>query len=91
MIDNSEKTKAQLAMERLARPLSSYPRTGKIAKTISYVDKNRLYKSIEPKIKQNEIERRESVITSEGVVLGNKYKDDCADKEMRNIDVKRKG
>lgn len=69
MLDNKKASNAQMAMERLGRPLSSYPRTGKIAKTISYIDKDRLDKSIEPKIKQNKLERRESIISLEGEMI----------------------
>jgi len=77
-------------MERLARPLSSYRRTGKITKTIPYTAKNKLDKVIEPKIRQNEIERRESFEAAEGLVLKGSYKDDCIDKEEKIINVKRK-
>ena len=69
MLNNDEKTKAQLAMERLARPLSNYPRTGKIAKTIAFTSKIKLDKTIEPKIRQNEIEQRESMESAIGVSL----------------------
>ena len=72
MPDNSEKTQAQLAMERLGRPISSAERTGKIVRTISYVDKNRLDRVIEPKIKQNKLERRESELSARGKVIGPK-------------------
>ena len=70
MLDDKKASQAQLAMERLGRPLSSYPRTGKIARTISYADKARLDRAIEPKIRQNGIERRESMESAEGIVLG---------------------
>ena len=72
MLDNSEKTKAQLAMERLGRPISSYRRSANAVRTISYVDKNRLDRAIEPKIKQNELERRESELSARGKVIGPK-------------------
>ena len=70
MLNNEKTSKAQLAMEKLARPLSSYRRTGDICRTISYADKARLDRAIEPKIRENEIERRESMESAIGVVLG---------------------
>ena len=90
MLDDKKTSKAQMAMERLGRPLSSYPRTGRIQRTISYVDKQRLDRAIEPKIRQNEIERRESVESSIGVVVGTTYKDDSLDKSIKDISIKTK-
>lgn len=57
MLDNSEKSKAQLAMERLARPLSSYRKTGKIKRAIPDATKTSLDKVVKPKYEDDSLDK----------------------------------
>ena len=75
MAEDKKVSKAQVAMEKLAKPISSCERTGEMVKTIPYTAKATLDRVIEPKIRQNEIERREGFEEARDVIVKGAFRD----------------